>query len=246
MIEALLLKDKAGQARKGQRKMPTCALTRRRMVILDSTCSLMGVSSNKDDFKELCECKEPKYVKGAIMVKEEGEGTLFGLIPALYIPTANLEFSIMGEISLELMGHTLKTTTVKGQHYREWKNPRNGAIMQATLYDNGLYYVMINEVRKYFRNDSELEKKIANVLNVQRAKNKATPQQKKDGNAAKLCFYIRMSKILDEPDWFKARSQKERIIKLYQNVIILGEMLNPVIRNGPLRLGNTTLPSQRQ
>ena len=41
MTEALLLKDKAGQARKGQRKMPTSAFTRRRMVILDPACSLM-------------------------------------------------------------------------------------------------------------------------------------------------------------------------------------------------------------
>jgi len=110
------------------------------------------------------------------MVQVEGEGTLFGLIPAAYIPTANLEFPIMGETSLELMGHTLKTTTVKGQHYREWKNHMNEAVMQASLYDNGLYYVMINEVRKYFRNDSELEKVIEKILNLHCEENEATPQ----------------------------------------------------------------------
>jgi len=113
------------------------------------------------------------------MVKVEGEGTLFGVIPASYIPTANLEFPIMGETSLELMGNTLKTATVKGQHYREWKNPRNGAIMLATLYGNGLHYVTVNKARKYFRNDSELEKKIENVLNFQRAENEANHNSKK-------------------------------------------------------------------
>ena len=30
----------------------------------------------------------------------------------------------------------------------------SGAIMIAIIYDNGLYYVTMHEVRKYFRNDS--------------------------------------------------------------------------------------------
>ena len=80
--------------------------------------------------------------------------------------------------------------------------------MRATLYDNGLYYVMKYEVRKYFKSDPHIEK----VLKIQRAEIGETPQQKKTEKENKLCTVTRKSKILDEPDWFKARRLKERII----------------------------------
>ena len=58
-----------------------------------------------------------------------------------------------------------------------------------------------------------------------------------------LCTVTRKSKILDEPDWFKARRLKERIFTITQNGIILGGKLpGNTKRTITVRKYNSSLP----